>query len=154
LIILGIDYGLARTGVAVSDPMGILASPVTVLHEANRKKLVAALVSITKERQAGKLVLGLPLRTDGTKGDKALACEALAEVLRAQTGLSVELWDERFSTVSAHRTLSTANVRGKQRKDTIDAVAAVIILQSYLDRPPPLSLCDISPKGATGEHLP
>ena len=134
MIVLGIDYGLARTGVAASDPMGILASPVTVLHEANRKKLAAALAEIARERGAGKLILGLPLRTDGTRGDKALACEALADLLRAQSGLPVELWDERFSTVSAHQALSAANVRGKQRKDTVDAVAAVIILQSYLDR--------------------
>jgi putative Holliday junction resolvase len=134
LILLGIDYGLARTGVAVSDPMGILASPVTVLHEASRKKLAAALAGIAEERRAEKIILGLPLRTDGAKGDKALACEALAALLGARTGLPVELWDERFSSVQAHRALGAANVRGQRRKNTVDAVAAVIILQSYLDR--------------------
>ena len=134
MVLLGIDYGFARTGVAVSDPMGILASPVGVLHEASRKKLAAALAQIARERQAGKLILGLPLRTDGAKGEKALACEALAALLRTHTGLPVELWDERFTTVAAHQALSAVNVRGKRRKETVDAVAAVIILQSYLDR--------------------
>jgi len=134
MIILGIDYGEQRTGVAVCDPMGVLASPVAVLHIQGRKKLAAALCDIAKERRAEKIVLGLPLRTDGTKGDKAVACEALAESLRARSGLPVELWDERFSSVEAHRALGAANVKAKDRKGVIDAVAAVIILQSYIDK--------------------
>ena len=134
MILLGIDYGERRTGVAVCDSMGILASPVKVIHESSRKKLAAALSEIAKEKRAEKLILGLPLRTDGAKGDKALACEALAELLRAQYGLTVELWDERFSTTMAHQSLGAANVRAKDRRNVVDAVAAVIILQSYLDR--------------------
>ena len=134
MILLGVDYGEKRTGVAVCDSMGILASPVKVLHEANRKRLAAALCEIVGEKRAEKIILGLPLRTDGTKGDKALACEALAALLRTQYGLTVELWDERFSTTMAHQSLGGAGVKAKDRRNVVDAVAAVVILQSYLDR--------------------
>ena len=134
MILLGVDYGEKRTGVAVSDSMGILASPVQVLHETSRKRLAAALAGLMKETRAEKMILGLPLRTDGTKGDKALACEALAEHLRTAHGLTVELWDERFTSTMAHQSLGAANVRAKDRREVVDAVAAVIILQSYLDR--------------------
>jgi len=134
MILLGVDYGEKRTGVAVCDSMGILASPVKVIHEISKKKLALALNLIAKEKRAEKMILGLPLRTDGTKGDKALACEALAEFLRKQHGLVVELWDERFSSTMAHQSLGAANVRAKDRRNVVDAVAAVIILQSYLDR--------------------
>jgi len=134
MVIIGIDYGAQRTGVAACDPMGILASPVEVIHAQGRRKIAARLTEIAQERQAGKFILGLPLRTDGAKGDKALACEAFAELLRKQSGLPVELWDERFSSVQAHQALGAANIRAKDRKDKIDAVAAVIILQSYLDQ--------------------
>jgi len=134
MILLGVDYGEKRTGVAVCDSMGILASPVKVIHETNRKKLAAALAGLMKETRAEKLILGLPLRTDGTKGDKALACEALAAHLRTQYSLTVELWDERFSSTMAHQSLGAVGVKAKDRRNVVDAVAAVIILQSYLDR--------------------
>ena len=134
MILLGVDYGEKRTGVAVCDSMGILASPVKVINETNKKKLALALHEIAAEKRAGKIILGLPLRTDGSKGDRALACEAFAEYLREQHGLQVELWDERFSSTIAHQSLGTANVRAKDRRNVVDAVAAVIILQSYLDR--------------------
>jgi len=134
MILLGVDYGERRTGVAVSDSMGILASPVKVIHETSRKKLVSALAGLMQETCAEKLILGLPLRTDGMKGDKALACEALAEQLRTQHGLTVELWDERFSSTMAHQSLRTAGMKTKDHRNVVDAVAAVIILQSYLDR--------------------
>jgi len=134
VILLGVDYGERRTGVAVCDSMGILASPVKVVTETSPKRLAVALAETARERRAEKVILGLPLRTDGTKGDKALACEALAEDLRTRFGLTVELWDERFSTTMAHQSLGAANVRAKDRRGVVDAVAAVIILQSYLDR--------------------
>jgi len=134
MILLGVDYGERRTGVAVSDSMGILASPVKVIHETSRRKLAAALAGLMQETRAEKLILGLPLRTDGMKGDKALACEALAEHLRTQHGLTVELWDERFSSTMAHQSLRGSGVKTKDHRGVVDAVAAVIILQSYLDR--------------------
>ena len=134
MILLGIDYGTQRTGVAVSDPMGILASPVGVLHGSSLKKNVTELAAIAKERRVEKIILGLPLRTDGTKGDKAQVCEHFAERLREVCGLPVELWDERFTTVDAHRALHASGKRAKAHKPIVDAVAAVILLQSYLDR--------------------
>ena len=133
LITLGIDYGQQRTGIAASDPTGLLASPVCVLEGLGKRKLVQQICSLAREKQAGKLVLGLPLRTDGTAGDKAQECEKLAELLRAQSGLDVVLWDERFSTAIAHQQLGAAGVRAKNRKGIVDAAAAVVILQSYLD---------------------
>ena len=133
MITLGIDYGDVRTGVAVSDPTGFLASPVTVLQGLGKKRLATAIAEIATEKRAQKIVLGLPLRTDGTKGDKALLCESLADLLRVQTNLEVVLWDERFSTTLAHQHLSAANVRAKNRRGVVDAVAAVVILQGYLD---------------------
>lgn len=134
MIILGIDYGEQRTGVATCDPMGILASPVAMIAGVGKRKLVAQLCELAKEKKAEKFILGLPLRTDGSRGDKALACESLAALLQAQSGLDVILWDERFSTTIAHQHLGFAGVRAKNRKDKIDAAAAVVILQSYLDR--------------------
>jgi len=133
MIILAIDYGTRRTGVAVCDPMGILASPVGVLQGSGEKMLVREIAGIARERRAEKIILGLPLRTDGTKGDKAQACERFAERLRKTTGLPVELWDERFTTVAAHQALHASGKRAKEHKNVVDAVAAVILLQSYLD---------------------
>ena len=134
MIILAIDYGTQRTGVAICDPMGILASPVGVLQMGSQKKLANEIAGIAKERRAEKIILGLPLRTDGTKGDKAQVCEHFAAVLRQATGLPVELYDERFTTVAAHQALHASGKRIKEHKKIVDAVAAVILLQSYLDR--------------------
>ncbi|MDR0531810.1 MAG: Holliday junction resolvase RuvX [Oscillospiraceae bacterium] len=134
MIILAIDYGAQRTGLAVCDPMGILASPVGVLQESNRKKLVAAVARAAREQRAELLLVGLPLRTDGTKGEKALACELFARELEQASGLPAQLWDERFTTVAAHQALHAAHRREKSHKSVVDAVAAVILLQSYLDR--------------------
>ncbi|MDR2525222.1 MAG: Holliday junction resolvase RuvX [Oscillospiraceae bacterium] len=134
MIILGIDYGEARTGVAVSDSLGMLASPVMVLAGINTKQLPTRIAALAKECGAGKIVLGLPRNMDGSIGEKAQKCEALAMRLREAAQLPVELWDERLTTVSAHRALNEANVRGAKRKQIVDAVAAVMILQSYLDR--------------------
>jgi putative Holliday junction resolvase len=134
MIILAIDYGAQRTGLAICDPMGVLASPVGVVHESRRKRLVLEIATIARARRAEKMIVGLPLRTDGTKGDKALACEAFARELQAAAGLPVALWDERFTTVSAHRALQLSGKRAKEHKPMVDAVAAVILLQSYLDQ--------------------
>jgi len=134
MVLIGIDYGEVRTGVAMCDPMGILASPVAVISGVGKRKLAAQLCELAREKKAEKFILGLPLRTDGSRGDKAIACEALAALLHAQAGLEVVLWDERFSTAIAHQHLGSAGIRAKNRKDKIDAAAAVVILQSYLDR--------------------
>lgn len=131
--IMSVDLGLSRTGVAASDPMEMLASPVKVIFEKYEPKLIDQIVATAKEIGAQLLVVGLPLNMNGTKGERATECERIAGILGEKTGLEVVLWDERNTTVSAHNALNVTNVRGQKRKNIVDAVAAVMILQSYLD---------------------
>lgn len=131
--ILGVDFGLARTGLAVCDPTGMLASPVGTVHERDEERLLAAVAQAAHEQKAEQLVIGLPRNMDGSCGESARRAERLAERLRQETGLPVTLWDERMTTVSAIGYLNETNTRGKKRKAVVDAVAATIILQSYLD---------------------
>ncbi len=133
MIILSVDYGDERTGVAISDKTEILASPVTVIKEWNSDSLAGKISVIAKERAAEIIVVGLPKNMDGSAGFRADACKALGEKLSSISGLPVEFQDERLTTVSAHKILNDTNVRGKKRKDVVDAVAAVIILQDFLD---------------------
>lgn len=133
MIILSVDYGDKRTGIAVCDKLEMLASPVCVLTEWNADVLADKIINIAAERCAEQIVVGLPKNMDGSKGFRAEACEVLGEKLRERTELPVVFWDERLTTVSAHRILSDNNVRGKKRKAVVDAVAAEIILQNYID---------------------
>lgn len=131
--IMSVDLGLSRTGIAASDPLEMLASPVKVIFEKYEPKLIDQIVATAKEIGAQMLVVGLPLNMNGTKGERATECERIAEILKEKTGLEVVMWDERNTTVSAHNALNVTNVRGQKRKNVVDAVAAVMILQSYLD---------------------
>ena len=131
--IMAIDYGDARTGVAFSDITEKLASPYTVISEKYQPKLIDKLCEIIKKERAEKLVVGLPRNMDGSYGFRADACREFAQALGERSGLPVEFQDERLTTVMAHNVLSENNVRGKKRKETVDAVSAVMILQSYLD---------------------
>lgn len=133
MIILSVDYGDKRTGIALCDKLEMLASPVCVLTEWNAEALADKIVSIADEKRAELIVVGLPKNMDGSKGFRAEACEGLGEVIRSRTDIPVVFWDERLTTVSAHRILSDNNVRGKKRKAVVDAVAAVTILQDYID---------------------
>lgn len=133
MIILSVDYGDKRTGIAVCDKFEMLASPVCVLTEWNADVLADKIISIANEKKAEEIVVGLPRNMDGSKGFRADACEALGEILKSKTSISVKYWDERLTTVSAHRILNENNVRGKKRKAVVDAVAAEIILQNYID---------------------
>ncbi len=133
MIILSVDYGDKRTGIAVCDKLEMLASPVCVLTEWNAEALGDKIVTIAQEKRAEQIVVGLPKNMDGSKGFRAEACESLGEILRSKTDIPVVFWDERLTTVSAHRILSDNNVRGKKRKAVVDAVAAEIILQNYID---------------------
>ncbi|MBO5066193.1 MAG: Holliday junction resolvase RuvX [Clostridia bacterium] len=133
MIILAVDYGDKRTGIAVCDKLQILASPVCVLTEWNAETLASKIIDIAKERKAEKIVVGLPRNMDGSKGFRAEACEALGDLLKSMCDIPVVYWDERLTTVSAHRILSENNVRGKKRKSVVDSVAAEIILQNYID---------------------
>ena len=124
--ILGIDYGDARTGLSVSDPSGFLAGSPSVIHEWNYDKLVAKLVSFIAENKIEEIVLG-------SVGERAKKCEALAKTLEERTGLHVVLWDERRTTVAAHDILHQTGKKAKKHRQTVDAVAASLILQGYLD---------------------
>lgn len=133
MIILSVDYGDKRTGIAVCDKLEMLASPVCVITEWNQSVLAQKIVDIATERRAEEIVIGLPKNMDGSKGFRADACESLGNAIMVITEIPVKFWDERLTTVSAHRILSDNNVRGKKRKSVVDAVAADIILQDYID---------------------
>ncbi|MGN0459157.1 MAG: Holliday junction resolvase RuvX [Eubacterium sp.] len=132
--ILSIDYGDARTGIAVSDVREILASPYCVIKESYQPKLVKKIIEIIEKENAEKIIIGLPRNMDGTYGYRCDECKALGEAISKETDLEIIFEDERLTTVMAQDVLSSNNVRGKKRKDTVDAVSAVMILQGYLDR--------------------
>ncbi len=130
--ILAIDYGDAHTGVAISDPTGFLAGFTTTITAYRPEVVVEQITALAREHGAEELVLGHPRNMDGTLGPRAEKAEALAELLRASSGWPVILWDERRTTVDAHRILFNAGKNGRQRKKTVDAVAASLILEGYL----------------------
>ncbi len=133
MIILSVDYGDKRTGIAVCDKLEMLASPVCVITEWNIDALANKIIDVAKERRAEEIVVGLPKNMDGSEGFRADACKELGEKLKNLTEIPIKFWDERLTTVSAHKILSDNNVRGKKRKAVVDAVAADIILQDYID---------------------
>ena len=130
--IMGVDYGDARTGVAISDLLCSIVGSTTVIHSRNMEKTLNALCQLVKENAVGEIAVGLPKNMDGTEGVRAELCREFAQKLQEATGLTVHLWDERRTTVEAHNILSQHNYHGKKRKDTVDAVAASLILEGYL----------------------
>lgn len=132
MVIMSVDLGDARTGVAVSDAGESFAFPKGVIHEYNKDKLLIKLCEKAKELDAELLVVGYPKNMDGSVGFKAQQCAELGEKLSDMAGLPLVLWDERCTTVSAHTALNFTDTRGKKRKNVVDAVAAVIILEDYL----------------------
>lgn len=130
--IMGIDYGDARTGVAVSDLLCSIVGSATVIHSRNMDKTITEIKKLVSERDVGEIVVGLPKNMDGTEGTRAQLCRDFASLLEEAVGLPVVLWDERRTTVEAHNILSDHNYHGKKRKDTVDAVAASLILEGYL----------------------
>lgn len=114
--IMGIDYGDARTGVAISDLLCSIVGSTTVVPSRNHEKLMADLVRLAKENEVGEIVVGLPKNMDGTEGARAELCRAFAEELKAATNLPVAMWDERRTTVEAHNILSAHNYHGAKRK--------------------------------------
>ena len=130
--IMGIDYGDARTGIAISDLLCSIVGSTTVIHSRNNDKTVAQIKDLVVSNDVGELVLGLPKNMDGTEGARAELCKEFASRLEEETGLPVILWDERRTTVEAHNILSNHNYHGKKRKNTVDAVAASLILEGYL----------------------
>ena len=130
--IMAVDYGDAHTGVAISDPTGMLAGWTTTIDSWKQDTVVERLKEIIQERDVEAVVLGYPKNMNDTKGERVRKSEALAARLEEETGLSVHLWDERLTTVDAHRILSENGRRGKRRKQRVDAVAATLILEGYL----------------------
>ena len=130
--IMGIDYGDARTGIAVSDLLCSLVGTTKVIHSRNMDKTIAAVCDLLQGSDIGEIVVGLPKNMDGTEGARAELCKEFAQKLREATGLPVAMWDERRTTVEAHNILSQHNYHGKKRKETVDAVAASLILEGYL----------------------
>ncbi len=134
MVILSVDYGDVRTGIAVCDKLQMLASPVSVVKEKDIDNLVDKICEIAKEKNAERIVLGLPRNMDGSYGFRSEACRNLGDKLKEKSNLPLDYQDERLTTVSAHNYLNENNVRGKKRKETVDAVSAVIILEDYMRR--------------------
>lgn len=130
--VLAIDYGDARTGVAVSDPTGTLAGFTTVIHSHSPQEVARKLSELAKAHGAERLVMGYPRNMDGTEGPRAQLYRDFAQRVEEAAGQEVVLWDERRTTVDAHRILTQTGNRGKKRKEKVDAVAATLILEGYL----------------------
>ncbi len=134
MVIMSVDLGKARTGLAICDKTEFLASPYKVIFEKSPNKLPDKIAEAAKEAQAEMLVVGLPKNMDGTEGESAQNARSVAQTLQELTGLPVEMQDERGTTITAHSFLNDTNTRGKKRKNVVDEVAATIILQNFLDK--------------------
>lgn len=132
MVIMGVDFGDARTGLAICGKSELAASPLGVIAEKDFDKCLEKTALAVKENRAEMVVVGYPKNMNGTVGERAEKCSLFAEKLHEMTDIPVELWDERCTTVSAHNYLNVTNTRGKKRKAVVDAVAATIILESYL----------------------
>ena len=131
--VMGIDYGDARTGIAISDLLCSIVGTTTVIHSKSRTNTLEQICALVKEQGVGEIVMGLPKNMDGTEGTRAELCREFGSLLQDATGIQVHFWDERRTTVEAHNILSEHNYHGKKRKNTVDAVAAALILEGYLD---------------------
>lgn len=130
--VMGIDYGDARTGIAISDLLCSIVGSTTVIHSRNPEKTLIQICELVKTNDVGQIVMGLPKNMNGTEGPRAELCREFAAKVQEATGIEVKLWDERRTTVEAHNILSAHNYHGQKRKDTVDAVAASLILEGYL----------------------
>ena len=130
--VMALDYGDARTGVAISDSLGLLAGETAVLPSWNHQKLVEDVAALSREKGVDTVVLGLPRNMDGSEGPRAEKSRAFASELEGK-GLTVVFVDERRTTLEAHGILSEAGKKGKKRRERIDAVAATLILETYLN---------------------
>ena len=130
--IMAVDYGDARTGIAVSDKSQTLTGDAWVINSKSKNEVAQALIKEAIEREVSRIVLGYPRNMDGSAGPRAEKSEHFAELLRSLCDIEIVLWDERMTTMSANRILTDTGKFGKKRKKTIDAVAASLILESYL----------------------
>lgn len=132
MVILSVDYGDRRTGIACCDKNEVLASPVTVIEDSYQLRLAEKISLIAKEKNAQKIVVGLPKNMDGSSGFRAKACEEFASLLEEISGIETVLFDERLTTVFAHKQLNLTDTRGKKRKKVVDALSAALILEDYM----------------------
>ena len=130
--VMAIDYGDARTGVAVSDAAGLLTGYTTVVHSRSPDRTAEEIARIAAERQAQELVMGFPRNMDGTEGPRAELYRAFAALVEEKTGMPVRLWDERRTTIEAHQILHASGKKMKAHKKNVDAVEASLILEGYL----------------------
>ena len=131
--ILAIDYGMARTGIAVSDPTGLIASPYRVIPSRNYEKLLQGIGEVFSEIIPDKVILGYPGRTDGAKSEMCERVERFREELKTRFGVEAELVDEKYTTVIASQMLHAGGTKAKEQRKNIDAAAAAVLLQGYLD---------------------
>ena len=130
--VMAIDYGDARTGVAISDPLGMLVGTTTVIHSRKPERTAAEIQNLITIHNPDRIIMGFPRNMDGSEGPRAALYREFASQLSALTGREIVLWDERRTTIEAHQILSDHNYHGKKRKNTVDAVAASLILEGYL----------------------
>lgn len=133
MIIMSVDYGDVRTGIAISDRLETFAFPVEVICETYQPKVIAKIQNIIADKAPELIVVGYPRNMNASEGSRAQKCKEFAQELERATDVKCVMWDERLTTVSAHNFLNETNTRGKKRKNVVDAVAATIILQDYLD---------------------
>ena len=133
MIIMALDLGKARTGLAVCDKSEILASPIGTIQEKDDEKLILKIIENLTSYKAEMAVIGLPKNMDGSLGESAQRAQKFAEQLKEKINIPVNLWDERRTTITAHNYLNQTNTRGKKRKSIIDTLSASIILENYLE---------------------
>ncbi|GEM_PF-875455 len=132
MIIMGVDLGIKRTGIAISDEGEKFAFPKLVITEYNTGKLVSKIIDKAREYGARRIVVGLPKNMDGSLGDRAKTCTDIADKIRNSSGIDTVMYDERCTTMEAYNLLDMSGTFGKKRKESVDAVAATVILESYL----------------------
>lgn len=130
--VMALDYGDARTGVAVSDPSGMIVGFTTVISEWNREKAADKVAALVQGKKPERLIMGFPKNMDGSEGPRADLYREFAQMLEQRTGMEVVLWDERRTTIEAHNILSAGGKKMKQHRKNVDAVAASLILEGYL----------------------
>ena len=133
MVIMSVDYGDSRTGIAACDKFQMLASPVCVIKERDQDVLIEKILPLISEKEAELVLVGLPVNMDDSEGERAEKCREFAKKLEEKSGVKTEMVDERLTTVEAHEYLNVVNVRGKKRKEIVDAVSAVVILEEYLE---------------------
>ena len=133
MVILAVDYGEARTGLAVCDKNEVLATPLSPVVVKSTDMLIDTIIETAKQYKAELIVVGIPVNMDGTHSIRAEAEKQIAQLLKEKSGMPVEVWDERLTTMSASRLLNETDVKGKKRKMKLDSAAAALILQSFID---------------------